>query len=143
MNEITREALKNQVMDVLKDMDDSELVYTWNEYCDRVNMYDDRIESMDMLDELFSGQDVTYILNRAYYGSDQFGDEFCPSREWFMFNGYGNLVSLDWIAYNKYADKFGDCIDECALVDYILDNMDALYCDDIGEILSDYEAGIE
>lgn len=140
-----REQLEDQIMDVLKNLDDSEMVNVWNEYCERVNDYDSRIEDMEMLDEIFSGQDAIYILQRAYYGHDQWSDdsEFNPNRAWFTFNGYGNLISLDWIGYNSYAGKFGDCIDEEAVVDYIIDNIDGLYCDEITDILDDYENEID
>lgn len=146
MNEMIREKLFDQVMDVLKNLDDSELVYVWNEYCDRVNYYDDCIYSMDELDEIFIGQDVTYILNRVFFGSDQFNSDssFNPNRDYFTFNGYGNLVSLECIGYNEYADKFMySGLDIDAVIDYILDNMDALECDEITDILDDYENGIE
>lgn len=146
MNEMIREKLFDQVMNVLKNLDDSELVYVWNEYCDRVNCFDDRIYSMDELDEIFSGQDVTYILNRAFFGHDQWSDDsaFNPNREYFTFNGYGNLISMDCIGWNEYAEKFMcDYIDEDAITDYVLDNLDALECDEITDILDDFENGID
>lgn len=146
MNEMIREKLFDQVLTVLKDMDDSELVNVWNEYCERVNYYDDRIESMDMLDELFDGDSVTNILNRAFFGNDQFNSDssFNPNRDYFTFNGYGNLVSLECIGYNEYADKFMySGLDIDAVIDYILDNMDALESDEITDILDDYENGID
>ena len=146
MNELVREKLFNQVMTVLMNLDDSDMVQVWNEYCDRVNCYDDRIYDMAELDEIFCGQDVTYILNRAFFGHDQWNEEsaFNPNRDWFTFNGYGNLISMDSIGYNEYSGKFMcDYIDEDAVVDYVLDNMDALECDEITDILDDYENGIE
>ncbi len=144
MNEMTREALENQIMEVLKGLDDNDMVNVWNEYCERTNSYDDRIEDMGSLDEIFCGQDATYILNRAFFGHDQWSDDsaFNPNRSWFTFNGYGNLISLDWIGYNEYADKFGDCIDEDAIVDYVIDNMDSLNNDEITNILDEYENNI-
>ena len=146
MNEMIREKLENQIMDVLKGLDDSEMVSVWNEYCDNCNMYDDRIYDMCELDEIFSGEDVTFILNRAFFGHDQWNEDssFNPNRDWFTFNGYGNLISMDCIGYNEYSGKFMcDCIDENAIVDYVLDNMDGLNCDEITEILDDYENGID
>lgn len=146
MNEMIREKLFDQVLTVLKDMDGSDLVNVWNEYCDRVNCFDDRIYSMDELDEIFCGQDATYILNRAFFGHDQWSDDsaFNPNREYFTFNGYGNLISIDCIGWNEYADKFMcDYIDEDAIIDYVLDNLDALECDEITDILDDYENGID
>lgn len=133
------------IMNALKEMTNDELVSVWNEYCDANNMYDDRIYYMSELDEVFSGQDATYILNRAFFGHDQWGDEseFNPNRDFFTFNGYGNLISLDWIAFNEYAGKFGDCIDEDALADYIADNEDSLYNDSLEAVLSEIKEGLE
>lgn len=77
---------------------------------------DDRYYSMDDLDELYHNQDATEILRRAFYGYDaetwhtdgsgnkQYGP-FNPNREYFYFNGYGNLVSAD---YKDYSDKLDD-----------------------------------
>lgn len=142
MNELKRKALENQILDVLKNMDDSELSYIWNEYCERCNMYDDRIEDMDLLPELFNGDDIFNILNRAYFGSDQFNKEssFNPTRDFFTFNGYGNLVSIECIGWNGYANKFMyDGLDIDAVIDFIIDNNDSLYNDDIQTILDDAE----
>lgn len=146
MNETTRTLLSNQIMEILKGMDDSELVYVWNEYCERVNNYDDRIESIDLLEDMFSGDCIINILNRAYFGNDQFNENssFNPNRDWFTFNGYGNLVSLECIGWNEYAQEFMySGFDEDAVVDYIIDNMDSLENDEISELLDDYENGIE
>lgn len=146
MTETTRKQLEEQILEVLKGLDDSDIVNVWNEYCERNNYYDDRLESMDLLDEIYAGQEPTEILRRAFYGHDQFGDEseFNPNRDWFYFNGYGNLVSVECVGWNDYANEFMfDRFDEDAVIDYILDNMDALECDEITEILDDYENGID
>ena len=133
--------MEEKILEVLKGMEDGDLISVWNEYCDKCNMYDDRIYYMEEIDDLFSGQDVTYILNRAFFGHDQWSDnsEFNPNRAYFTFNGYGNLISLDWISYNEYADSFGDCIDDSALVDYIVENNDSLYNDDIQNVLDEID----
>ena len=77
---------------------------------------DDRIYSMDELDELYNGQEPTEILRRAFYGydaetwhADSHGEKeygpFNPNRDYFTFNGYGNFVSMD---YKDYSDKLDD-----------------------------------
>lgn len=72
---------------------------------------DDRYYEMDELGELYTG-DVVEVLTRAYYGYD--GDclhdydkkePFCPNRNYFYFNGYGNLVSTDSKDYSDYIDN--------------------------------------
>ena len=72
---------------------------------------------MDELDEIYSNTDPTEILARAYYGYDaetwtkdaesykNYGC-FCPNREYFYFNGYGNLVSADYKDYTSFLDCY-------------------------------------
>lgn len=133
--------MEEKILEVLKGMDDNAIISIWNEYCDKCNMYDDRVYYMEELDDIFYGQDVTYILNRAFFGHDQWSEEsaFNPNRDYLTFNGYGNLISLDWVSYNEYADSFGDCIDIDALVDYIVENNDSLYNDEIQNVLDEID----
>lgn len=88
-----------------------EALDSWNGY-----LGDDRYYSMDELDEIYSGTEPTEILYRAFYGhdddsytTDSRGDreygQFNPNRNYFYFNGYGNLVSAD---YKDYSDKLDD-----------------------------------
>lgn len=89
------------------------------EELDSYNGYlnDDRYYSMDELDELFSTGTPSEILQRAYFGRDDdtwatdssgnktYG-EFNPMREYFYFNGYGNLVSSDYKDYSHKLDEW-------------------------------------
>ena len=71
---------------------------------------------MDELPELMSGTDTLDLLNMAYFGHDgeawhtnQYGEKvyessFNPNRDYFYFNGYGNLVSCDEPDYSGYID---------------------------------------
>ena len=134
--------LFEKVMNVLKDLDDAELVSVWNEYCSSTNKCDDYIESMDNFDELYSGYDPLDVAMRVFYGHDEWNKEssFNPNRDFFYLNGYGNPVSIDYIGYNEYADKFMcPVLDEDALADFITDNMDSLYNDDLQELLDNFE----
>lgn len=67
---------------------------------------DDRFYDMGQLDEDLESMSPTDIINRAYYGydadrydTDSRGDKtygpFNPSRNYYYWNGYGNLVSCD------------------------------------------------
>lgn len=78
---------------------------------------DDRYYSMDELDELYSGTETIEILRRAFYGyddemwtTDSSGNkEYCafnPNRNYFHFNGYGNLISADYKDYSAHLDKY-------------------------------------
>lgn len=89
------------------------------EELDSYNGYlgDDRYRSMDELDELYSGAEPCELLRRAYYGYDEemyttdssgnktYG-EFNPNREYFRYNGYGNLVSADYKDYSWQLDNY-------------------------------------
>lgn len=78
---------------------------------------DDRYYSMDEIDDLYSGQSATEILIRAFYGYDsetwstsahgekEYGP-FNPNRDYFSFNGYGNLVSSDYKNYYGHLDGY-------------------------------------
>ena len=84
---------------------------------------DDRCEDMEYLDECFYGRDVEWILFRAFYGHDddswtensrgekEYGP-FNPNRNYFYFNGYGNLVSTDYKDYSGHLDD--DAIESMA-----------------------------
>ena len=98
--------------DCIEELDD------WDGY-----MGDDRYYSMDELDELFHDANPTELLNRAYFGYDsesytvdQYGqkkyDSFNPNRNYFTFNGYGNLVSADYKDYSAHLDDY--CIEHMA-----------------------------
>ena len=97
---------KDVFAEVLEDLD------SWNGY-----LGDDRVYSMDELDELYHDADTTEILRRAFYGydadtwtTDAHGEKtygaFNPNRDYFYFNGYGNLVSTDWKEYEDQLDKW-------------------------------------
>ena len=78
---------------------------------------DDRYYSMDELDEFYSGTEPLELLRRAYYGRDDdtyttdsngnktYG-EFNPNRDYFYYNGYGNLVSSDYKNYSAHLDEY-------------------------------------
>jgi hypothetical protein len=108
-------------------MDISELLQLHNNYCDAVNGFDDYIYSMDDLNELCSGQDAFWITCRVFYG------EFNPNDDYLTFNGYGNFIS-----FNEWKAK--DYIYTDDIIDYIIDNNDSLYNDEIQDLLDEYEA---
>ena len=106
------------------------------EELDSYNGYlgDDRYYYMDELDELYNSTEPSEILRRAYYGRDDdtymtdasgnrtYG-EFNPNREYFYFNGYGNLVSSD---YKDYSDKLDEwAIEAMSENRYYIDSIDS------------------
>lgn len=77
---------------------------------------DDRYYEMEMLKDFYHGIDPIELLQRAYYGrdddtwtTDSRGDktygEFNPNRDYFYYNGYGNLVSSNYKDYSAHLDE--------------------------------------
>ena len=91
---------------------------TFNECIEKLDSYngylgDDRYYGMDMINEFFADCDNIDLLNRAFFGrdddswhTDAHGEKifgaFNPNKDYFYFNGYGNLVSSN---YKDYSDK--------------------------------------
>lgn len=78
---------------------------------------DNRYNDMELLNEIYSDTEPLEILRRAFFGHDEdnwhtdsYGNkeyaEFNPNRDYFKFNGYGNLVSTDYPDYSDYLDKY-------------------------------------
>lgn len=113
----TREALTNAILEWFEDHEDE-----YNAAIEELDSYngylgDDRYYSMDELDELYSGVEPSEILRRAFYGydsetwtTDSHGEKeygaFNPNRDYFTFNGYGNLVSADYKDYTAHLDSY-------------------------------------
>ena len=109
----TKKAIIADIIQYFKENED--VFNACMEELDSYNGYlgDDRYYDMDELNDLYSGQEPQEILFRAFYGfdadtwtTDSRGDKehgaFNPNRNYFYFNGYGNLVSSD---YKDYSDK--------------------------------------
>lgn len=129
----------NKILDYIKGLDDSDIVTLWNEYCYTTDRYDDEIMDCYGLEEYAKNTDVMDLLKRFYYGTHERNENSsaCPNANYFVFNGYGNIISFDYI-YNEYTDEFNHMyIDE--LIDYIIDNDNDLYNDDIRQILDEEE----
>lgn len=89
------------------------------EELDSYNGYlnDDRYYSMDDFNELHNGLQPDELLRRAFYGydeetytTDSSGNRtygaFNPNRDYFRYNGYGNLVSANYKDYTANLDKW-------------------------------------
>ncbi len=87
---------------------------------------DDRYFDMEMLDEFYCDAKPSEILTRAFYGYDEMytdkdgnhTEDFNPSRDYFRYNGYGNLVSTDVKDYSDHLDNY--------FIDAIIDHSDEL-----------------
>lgn len=102
------------------------------EELDNYNGYlgDDRYYYMEELDELYHGTNPLEILERAYYGydadtwtTDNQGNKtygaFNPNRDYYTYNGYGNLISTD---YKDYTDRLDHWF-----IDELIENYTELY----------------
>lgn len=89
------------------------------EELDNYNGYlgDDRWYDMDELPELIDTSEPVELLNRAYFGDDlddwhtdengqKYYNSFNPNRDYFRFNGYGNLQSSNWKDYRDHMDNY-------------------------------------
>ena len=115
--------MKEEVLEMLRDMNDSDLVAVHNEYCDKVNYYDDKIYDMYEINDLLYGRSPLEIITDAR--------DVDANDSYIRYDGYGNLESTD------YPQDWMD-LDEIA--DYIAENDEALLNDDIRDLLDEIEA---
>lgn len=107
------------------------------EELDAYNGYlnDNRYYEMEMLNEFYQGSEPIELLQRAYYGRDddtwhidssgnKIYGEFNPHRDYFYYNGYGNLVSSDYKDYRAHLDEYAieSMLDNICYIDTIIDN---------------------
>lgn len=128
-NTRTAEEITREIIAYFKEHED-----IYNEAAEELDAYngylgDDRYYSMDELDEFYSRTEPTEILYRAFYGYDEetwttdasgnkeYG-QFNPNREYFCYNGYGNLVSADYKDYTGLLDHY--------IIDSMLENRDCI-----------------
>lgn len=96
---------------------------------------DNRYNDMELLNEIYSDSEPLEILRRAFFGYDEDNwhtdgsgnkifSEFNPNRDYFTFNGYGNLISTDYPDYSGYIDKYAveEMSDNRRWIDAIDDN---------------------
>ena len=101
-------------------------------------LYEDRIFPMEDLNDVCQGFTNIDVLQRAFYGYDEPVNKddqrqpFNPNRQYFYFNGFGNLVSIDEKAYNSYLDDY--------FIQEIIDNATNLVLTEGAQkIIDDYE----
>lgn len=128
MNETTKTRTPEEITtDIIEFFENNEDIY--NEAIEELDSYngylgDDRYFSMDELDELYNGTEPSELLRQAFYGydeetytTDRDGNKtygaFNPNREYFRYNGYGNLVSSDYKDYSALLDLYAiEAMDE-------------------------------
>lgn len=103
----TAEEITKEIIEYFKN--NEEIFNDCIEELDNYNGYlgDNRYYFMDNLDEIYKDELPTEILYRAFYGKDDdTNGEFNPNREYFYYNGYGNLVSSNYKNYSLLLDNF-------------------------------------
>lgn len=105
------------------DLSDWELVSVYNEYCEAINNYEERIYPMDEIDDLLCGLKPSEVLNAV-------SDDFHLNDKYFKDSIYG-LESSDY--------PEDDWIDKEEIAEYVDDNDDYLYCTALKEILDYWE----
>ena len=111
---------RKKLVDYINSMGIEEKIALHNTYCDAANCLDDCIYAMDDMEEVLYGVDKWELIRMV-----QFGDFDC-TKEFWSFNGYGNLDSYDARELPIYAED---------IADYVLSNEDSLGNDEIKEIL--------
>ena len=119
---MSRDELYEAIDEVVEDLNESEQVELWNEYCD-ANMYcDDEILSND-LDDILCGYSPSEV-------ADKLDDAYRTYHQWAWFDGYGDICSSDYITETAY--------DKESLIDYMIDDDNSLGNCDIRELLDQY-----
>ena len=82
-----------KIIDLLEDeLTDGELVEVWNDYCERNNLCGDEIFSLEDFDNYFENYTPSEIA-MVLFNSPSFN----PFDKWFTFDGYGNIVTLNYL----------------------------------------------
>lgn len=147
MNETrTRDQIAAEIVEFFKVSNDAltECIEELDDYNGYLN--DDRHYDMYMLNDVFSGTEPSEILRRAFYGHDaetwttdscgyrKYG-AFNPNREYFHFDGYGNLVSSDCKDYSAFNDKY--LVRELSEHRVYIDSIDNY--DELAELFDEYK----
>lgn len=119
MNKTEKE---QKLVEYINGMGVEEKITLHNTYCDAANCMDDCIYSMGEMEEILDGVDKWELVRMI-----QFGDFDCTKDFW-GFNGYGNLDSYSAWELPIYAED---------IADYILLKEDSLGNDEIQEMLDE------
>ena len=118
--------LEEKVMEAIENLSSDEAVSLWNEYCSEDGRMDDYIYSMNEFDEIMGDMTPLDVARTCFYG------DFCPADDYFWFNGYANLESSDFPSMDDKSPFYAK-----ELATWIIKNENALYCDEIQEILDE------
>ena len=115
---------REKLIDYINGMGVEEKIALHNAYCGAANCMDDCIYAMNDLEEILDGVDKWELVRMIRFGDFDFMKEF------WGFNGYGNLVSYNAWELPVYAED---------IADYVLRKEDSLGDDEIQYILDGEE----
>ena len=79
-----------KAMRIIDNADVYDLAAAYSEYMsEELNDPDSALYDVDELDEILYGLSPIDIMNKVFYG------DYAPSAEFFTFDGYGNIESVD------------------------------------------------
>ena len=84
-----------QIINLINEMDNSDLVQLNNEYCQSAQIYDSEIfENDEDFFQTFFDKDTLKAIQATQFGDYRYHDD------WVTFNGYGNLDSFNVVENN-------------------------------------------
>ena len=125
MASMSQDELEDEIRSCIDNMDASDLVWLWNEYCDNNRYTDDKIYMMSDFDELESGSTPLEIARLIE------GNDFRTGDDYFAYTTYG--------AESFSSPEDFKSFDADDLTRYIVRNEDSLGNDEIQEILDSAE----
>ena len=115
---MTKENAINAIIEYFEENED-----VFNQAIEELDSYngylgDDRYYAMEELEEFYCDTPTVELLERAFFGYDEDSYEtdergervhrqsFNPTRDYFRYNGYGNLVSSNYKDYSDHLDCY-------------------------------------
>ena len=116
-----------KIIDLLEnELSNGELVEVWNDYCERSNLCGDEVFLMDNFDQYFENYTPSEIAMVLLISPS-----FNPSDTWFTFDGYGNIVTLNYL---------DDVIDVEAIAEFAVEHDYSFGIWEIADILEESES---
>ena len=99
---------RQEMIDKVWDLRESELVDLWYDYCEANSLYDDMIHTNDEF--FFDGFNIIDVAQNVANGDWRYGDDYIKQ------DGYGHFISF------TYKSEIMEHIDLDPFVDWLIDN---------------------
>lgn len=116
-----------KIKKAIEAMNGNDIISLHNAYCDQTEDVDRIIYQMADFDEIMAGVEPWEVARSCFYGR-----HFCPVDDYFFFNGYGNIESINYILCDERTP-----IHLSDIAQYIIDNGDCLGNMEIAGILDE------